>query len=278
MHAGLNAFLQRLTQAGPGPGDAATCFVFDQTATQDLMGTLRAISHGLPYKALPLLVGTAHMDRALEGPLWCEVQAHSGQSRVALYRAVQDTAGLVIETDDPQAAQLHARDLIYQHDGTGLWFSKYYNPREWGALALTASPGLFGPWRTVYSPAPKHIGNPSGPWLRWDAPAQGDPLTAPYRRGADTYAVFRTLRWVYWLDKHFAEFGEPSTAQLPALLSNLEFLVSHDIDEGRWPLQLARLCRGGPLNERADVLAIFEKFDVPYHHYKRLLALRAAQE
>ncbi|OQR27468.1 hypothetical protein BWR15_30570 [Pseudomonas sp. T] len=269
----MNTFLQRLAQAEVGPGDAATCFVFDQAASPDLMGTLRAVSHGMPYKALPLLAGTGHMDRAREGPLWCEVQARSGQSRLSLYRAVQDTSGLVIETDDPLAAQLHARDLIYQHDGAGLWFSDYYNPREWGALALTATRGLFGPWRTVYSPATKHIGNPSGPWLRWTAPMQGDPLAAPYKRAADTYAVSRTLRWVYWLDKHFHAFGEPTTAQLPALISNLEFLVSHDIDEGRWLLKLAGLCRGGPLNERSDVRAILEEADAPFNHYLRLLAL-----
>lgn len=273
MHAGLSAFLQRLTQAEPGPGDAATCFVFDQTASPDLMGTLLAVSRGLPYQALPLLVGTGHMDRALEGPLWCEVQAHSGLSRLALYRAVQDASGLVIETDDPRAAQQHARDLIYQHDGAGPWFSSYYNPREWGALALTATPGLFGPWRTVYSPAPKHIGNPRGPWLRWDAPAQGDPLTPPYRRAADTYAVFRTLRWVYWLDKHFQAFGEPTSAQLPVLIDNLQLLASHGITEGFLLLELAALCQRGPLTGQPKVMAILQSQDIPFNQYERLLAL-----
>jgi hypothetical protein len=273
MHAGLNAFLQRLTQAGPGPGDAATCFVFDQTASPDLMGTLRAVSHGLPYQALPLLVGTAHMDRALEGPLWCQVQAHSGQSRLALYRAAQDASGLIIETTDPLAAQQHSRDLIYQHDGTGLWFSHYYNPREWGALALTANPGLFGPWHSVYSPAPKHIGNPRGPWLRWDAPAQGDDLIPPYRRAADTYPVFRTLRWVYWLDKHFKLFGEPAPQRIPALLDNLQLLASHEITAGFLLLDLAALCLRGPLAEQPKVMAILQSPDIPFNKYERLLAL-----
>lgn len=273
MHAGLSAFLERLTQAGPGPGDAATCFVFDLAASPDLMGVLRAVSNELPYKALPLLLGTRHMGKALEGPLWCEVQAHSGQWRVALYRAVQDTSGLIVETTDPRAAQLHARDLFYQHDGAGQWFSNYYNPREWGALALTASPGLYGPWRTVYSPAPKHIGNPRGPWLRWEPPAQGDPLTPPYRRAADTYPVFRTLRWVYWLDKHFQTFGEPTAQRVPGLIDNLQLLADYGITEGFQLLDLATLCQRGPLSEQQQVMVILQGPDIPFNKYERLLAL-----
>lgn len=273
MPAGLKAFLAQLERADSGPGEATQLFIFDQNQNPELMGSLRASSLGLPYTALPLFACTGNLHMASHGPLWCQFPPHSTLSRGALYRASKYVNGIALEAEEPIAAQLHARDLLYLHEGYGLSLSAYYRPAKWAALALTAQPGLFGPWRRVYSPAPKHIGNPRGPWLCWHAPAAGDPLQPPYRQADDTSAVHRTLRWLYWLDQHFEAFGQPTPAQLPALLANLEFLVDHDIIEAGWLLKLAKLCRSRPVAERPDVMAILGEFDVPYHHFKRLLAL-----
>lgn len=274
MPAGLKAFLAQLERADNGPGEANQLFIFDQNQNPELMGSLRASSLGLPYTALPLFAGTGNLHMASHGPLWCQFPPHSTLSRGALYRASKNASGIALEADNPSAAQLHARDLLYLHEGCGLSLSAYYRPAKWAALALTAQPGLFGPWRRVYSPAPKHIGNPRGPWLRWDAPAAGDPLEPPYRQPPETAAIHRTLRWLYWLDQHFETYGQPSPAQLPALLSNLEFLTEHDIIEADWLLNLARLCLAGPLAKRADVLNILEEPNAAFNHYLQLQALR----
>lgn len=273
MPAGLKAFLARLERTDSGPGEGTQLFIFDQNQNPELMGSLRASSLGLPYTALPLFAGTGNLHMASHGPLWCQFPANSTLSRGALYRACKYASGIALEAEESVAAQLHARDLLYLHEGCSLSLSAYYRPAKWAALALTAQPGLFGPWRRIYSPAPKHIGNPRGAWLRWDAPAAGDPLEPPYRQPPETAATYRTLRWLYWLDQHFEAFGQPTPAQLPALLSNLEFLTGHGIIQADWLLSLARLCLGGPLTASPEVMAILGEFDVPYHHYKRLLAL-----
>ncbi|MCG8906948.1 hypothetical protein [Pseudomonas sp. DP-17] len=274
MPAGLKAFLAQLERADNGPGEANQLFIFDQNQNPELMGSLRASSLGLPYTALPLFAGTGNLHMASHGPLWCQFPPHSTLSRGALYRASKNASGIALEADNPNAAQLHARDLLYLHEGCGLSLSAYYRPAKWAALALTAQPGLFGPWRCVYSPAPKHIGNPRGAWLRWDAPAAGDPLKPPYRQPPETAATYRTLRWLYWLDQHFETFGQPSPAQLPTLIDNLELLAEHDIAEGFLLLRLAPLCQGRPLVQRADVMAILQLPALPpYSKYQRLLQL-----
>lgn len=274
MPAGLKAFLACLERAGDGPGEAAQLFIFDQNLNPELPALLHASSLGLSYTELPLFAGTGNLHMASHGPLWCQFPPHSSLSRGALYRASKNTSGIALEAGNPSAAQLHARDLLYLHEGAGLSLSAYYRPAKWAALALTAQPGLFGPWRRVYSPAPKHIGNPRGGWLRWDAPAVGDPLKPPYRQPPETAATHRTLRWLYWLDQHFEAFGQPTPAQLPALLSNLEFLTEHDIIEADWLLNLAKLCLGRPLAKRADVLGILEEPNAAFNHYLQLQALR----
>lgn len=273
MPAGLKEFLACLAQAQPGPGDAARHFVFDQRPDVGLMLRLRAMSLGQGGIFLPLFAGTERSPMAPYGPLWCSVEPHSPLARYAVAHVSRTLNGLIVEADDPSAAQIHSRHLLRVRDGAGSTLSAYYRPAKWAAMALTNLRGLHGPWRAVYTCAPRHVGNPRSAWLCWPAAALAGDGNEPYVLANDAAAVYRTLRWVYWVDQHFLAFGQPDVARLPQLIDNLERLARHGITEGRWLLRLTRLCNRGSLAEDPAVQTVLQSVDVPFNKFRRLLAL-----
>lgn len=273
MPAGLKAFLACLQQAGQGPDDAVRHFVFDQRPDVGLVLRLRSMSLGQGGVFLPLLTGTERSPMAAYGPLWCSVEPGSPLARHALAYAARTLNGLAVEADDEGEAQVHARHLLRVREGAGSTLSTYYRPARWAAMALTNLRGLHGPWNAVYTCAPRHIGNPRGTWLRWPASASAGVPDEPYIMAHDASEVFRTLRWVYWLDLHFLAFGQPDVVRLPQLIDNLELLARHGITEGRWLLRLTRLCNRGSLAEDPAVQTVLQSADVSFNKFLRLLAL-----
>ena len=139
---------------------------------------------------------------------------------------------------------------------------------------MTSTERLFGPWHSVYSPAPRHLGTKPG-WLHWQVDNVGSASFSDsrYSLAPSAQPTYRTLRWLYWLDSHYLEFNSPTPEQLPMLLANLELLVEHSVNEGRWLLRLADLISYGSLGEQDAAMAILRSNTEPFLKVEQLQAL-----
>ncbi|WXL24751.1 DUF4123 domain-containing protein [Ectopseudomonas mendocina] len=279
MHEGLNEFLQALeradTQIVSGQsvkGERHTLFIIDQQAVPDIQVQIyKSGEDGAPTQ---LYRGSQFEHLADIGPLCFRAKAGSALQHLGEKLCQEHKGGIGLITTDYQAAVKHARDLLVVNDGSGgQSLITYYKRDMWAALALTANDGLYGSWQSVFSPAPMHIGNKTGCWLNWMPNSEEGPRSNRYNMPANTNAFHRNIRWVYWVDEHFELFNKPETAQLPALIDNLELLVDHGIYEGRWIVRLAGLASRFDLSRQPAVMTILRSDARPFNKVDELEAL-----
>lgn len=280
MHAGLNEFIAALGRATTGAAietghtEQSLFFILDQQAVPDIQAQLFAT--GETVEPVQLYRGSDFEHLAESGPIWFSAPPGSALQHLGESLCQDQAAGIAVIAADDQAALAHARGLRQVNDGSGgQSLITYYRPGMWPALAITASEGLFGPWHAVYSPTPRHIGAKPSRWLEWhaDDAASSSTLSARYSLAPSTQPTYRTLRWLYWVDGYYQAFNSPASAQLPALLDNLELLVEHGINEGRWLVKLADLSSRGPLSEREAVMAVLRGKTEPFIKVEQLQAL-----
>ena len=280
MHAGLSEFIAVLDRATTGVAveaghpEQSLFFILDQQAVQDIQAQIFAADETV--EPIQLYQGPDFEHLAESGPLWFSAPPGGALQHLGETLCQEQAAGIAVIAADGQAALAHARGLLQVNDGSGgQSLITYYRPDVWPALALTASEGLFGPWHGVHSPAPRHIGAKPGQWLEWhaDGAASSSSISARYSLTPSTQPTCRTLRWLYWVDGYYQAFNSPAPAQLPALLDNLELLVEHGINEGRWLVKLADLSSRGPLSEREAVMAVLRGKTEPFIKVEQLQAL-----
>lgn len=257
-----------------GHAEQSLFFILDQQAVPDIQEQLFAT--GDAVESVQLYQGSDFEHLAESGPLWFSAPPGSALQHLGETLCQEQAAGIAVIAADDQAALAHARGLLQVNDGSGgQSLITYYRPDIWPALAMTASEGLFAPWHAVYSPTPRHIGAKPGRWLEWhaDGAASSSIVSARYSLTPSAQPTYRTLRWLYWVDGYYQAFNSPEPAQLPALFDNLELLVEHGINEGRWLVKLADLSSRGPLSGREAVMVILRGKTEPFIKVEQLQAL-----
>lgn len=215
---------------------------------------------------------------AQKGPIWFSAHRDSQLARLGMQLCHERHAGIIIAAEDERTALAHARGLIRVRDlSGGESLIAFHLPSVWAALALTLSSdeALFGPWRTVYSPAPQRL-NPSDGWHSWTSPgAASSPDSRKDRLSiaSTTPAYMRTLRWVYWIDEELEAFRNPTVEQLPGLIANLETLVGHRVYEGRHLLKVVELIGGPLIDEQPQVMSILRTPEEAFLKIEKLQAL-----
>lgn len=275
MHEGLTAFIATLDRAASGLATGASAFfILDQQAIPDVQTQLFAT--GEVVEPIPLYQGTEFEHLAEIGPLWFAATPGSALWQRGKTLCEEHAAGISVHAQDGQAAQEHARRLLQVNDGSGgQSLIAYYTPDMWAALAMTQTASLFGPWDTVYSPAPRHISNKPSHWLPWQSMPSEQPglLSGRYSLAPSTQATHRTLRWLYWIDGYYQAFNSPTPGQLPGVLDNLELLVDYGLTEGRWLVRLADLAGRGAIADRETAMAILRSQEEPFIRVDQLQAL-----
>lgn len=275
MHEGLNDFIAKLEQSIPAlPANQPTWhFVIDQQTVPDAQAKVFAVDE--PTEQILLFQRTDFHHLADQGPLWFSAEAGSALQQLGESLCQQHSAGIALCAEDRDAAIAHACWLLTVNDGSGgQSLINYYRPDIWAAMALTSSEQLFAPWSAVYSPAPHALGARPQHWIGWHAPLDYSPNTVQkhYSLAASTQLTQRTLRWVYWIDRHYTKFNAPHGQQLPAIVDNLELLVDHGISEGRWLVRLADLVSRTRLEEQEPVMAILRGKADPFIKVDQILA------
>ncbi|BAQ82032.1 DUF4123 domain-containing protein [Pseudomonas sp. St29] len=194
------------------------------------------------------LTGVSHIEQVFQGtafaelnqvsPLWLHVDVQSpALSEVARLCQARRSGVLLTSNTDPSKALQHARRLLQMHSPThGAALARFYDPAFWSALALTtASPFLFGPWHSVYTP-PAHPDDRM--WRVWEQAEVVSEVSHdvgyPLRLPDSTLPAADEIRWWYWVRAYQAETaGSLADEQLPRVLANLRLLVEHGVDEGR---------------------------------------------
>lgn len=262
------------------PGQSL-CFIIDQSRQPDALIRLYGLGH--PLEQQQLFRGTQFEALADKGPIWVSAPETAELKTLAAELCQQRNAGICLLTSDVQQALEHARWLLKVNDGSGgqSLFS-YYRPSVWAAVAIAAEhfPALLlGPWAQVFSPAPRHFGKSNGDWFAWHAEAR-PPTDTEYETHftlpPDTAALQRRFGWLYWVDEEHEVFGFPDAAALPSLISNLELLTRHRIQQARHLRRLAELLAGPPLEHRADVMAILGSTQQAFQKTDQLKMLTGA--
>jgi len=279
MHEGLSEFITALRSnvtdiaVEAGSDKRSLFFILDQQLVPDVL--IRVYSTGEAVEPVQLFRGSDFEQLADTGPICFSSPLGSALQHLGETLCQEQAAGIAVITSDASAALMHARALLKVNDGSGgQSLITYYRADMWPAMAMTSTEGLFGPWHSVYSPAPRHLGMKRG-WLHWQADNVGLASVpgARYSLAPSAQPTYRTLRWLYWLDSHYLAFKSPTPDQLPMLLSNLELLVEHGINEGRWLLRLAGLISSGSLAEQDAAMAILHSDTEPFLKVEHLQAL-----
>jgi hypothetical protein len=138
---------------------------------------------------------------------------------------------------------------------------------------------LFGPWLSVYTPAPSHFLDAAAPWLVWPGNPPPNHLSQPpaFTLPEKIATNQRRIDWVYWLDEYFSEYGSPAKVRLPELIANLDLLVENQIVEGRHLLKLSALSAAGSLESQPQVMAILHTTQDAFIKVDQLLELGPVQ-
>ena len=280
MHEGLNTFWELPRSAASFEANANLHFIIDQARQPEALKQL--YSAGSAVEVEYLLQDTEFVSLAETGPIWFSAGQNSELIQLGSRLCQEYGAGLVIQAEDSKRALAHARWLLKVNDGSGgQSLATYYLPELWAAMAIGLAPQaqtqLFGPWSATSSPALRFIGDAPRGWLSWQAPAQ-DPvrlqsLDAYFSLASSTVPVYRTLRWLYWIDQEHSAFHSPGNAQLPALINNLNTQVEHGIVDGRHLLELADLACGTALIEQPAVMHILRSRARAFEKVEQLQAM-----
>lgn len=280
MYESLTRLLKRPRAPRIGETGQPLYFMIDRQRQPDLLAWLYAVDE--PFEPYQLLQLTEFSHLTEQGPLWFSAPAGSRLAQTAEQLCLNAHAGLALTADTADQALAHARWLLTVNDGSGgQSLATHYHPELWAALTSTATDTgnqhLFGPWQTVYSPAPRHIGQPSGGWLHWQAGRDESVLPLSdamhYSLPDNTRDTYRTFRWLYWLDRHIKRFPGLEEQHLPGLIDNLELLTSHGIVEGRHLLDLAALLRQPALVNRPGIRPILDSGEPPHRKVSQLRGL-----
>ncbi|WP_417663557.1 DUF4123 domain-containing protein [Pseudomonas sp.] len=287
MHEGLTQFIDRAkdpSQKSPAGSDANVLyFIIDQGRQPDALERLYGI--GQSWSPEYLLGNTEYSHLAASGPLWFSAEKGSELAVLGMHLCKEKHAGIIISADDGQRAFAHAQWLIKVNDGSGgQSLATYYLPSFWAALASAVSDTqraeLMGPWHSVYSSVPGYLDSQSDHWLSWhrEAPESAQPSIEPplFSLPQKVMPIYRTLRWVYWIDEVYPAFGSPTEQQLPQVIDNLELLVQQGIYQGRHLVQLPELVSGPAVNGRAEIMAILQSRSEAFVKIEHLKALSAA--
>lgn len=287
MHEGLTPFIDRAqdsSQKSPAVTDANVLyFIIDQArqpkALERLYGT------GQSWSPEYLLGNTEYNHLAASGPLWFSAEKDSELAVLGMHLCKEKHAGIIISADDGQRAFAHAQWLIKVNDGSGgQSLATYYLPSFWAALASAVSDTqraeLLGPWRSVYSSVPGYLDSHSDHWMSWnrDTSESDQPQLEHelFSLPQKVMPIYRTLRWVYWIDEVYPAFGSPTEQQLPQVIDNLELLVPQGIYQGRHLVQLPELVSGPAMSEQAEIMAILQSRNEAFVKIEHLKALSAA--
>ncbi|NYH12011.1 DUF4123 domain-containing protein [Pseudomonas moraviensis] len=253
------------------------CFIIDRARQPDTMSRLYRI--GEPIDSQDLFLATDFAEMANDGPLWLIAPWGSRLAVEAAKLCEENYAGIALITDEPAKALAHARWLLRANDGSGgQSLLSYQKPSLWAALAYTAdetSHQLFGPWQHVYSPAPVHFGSNRGHWMSWRSVSELEWLgdVSAFNLPPAAPKVQEHLGWVYWVDEHYAIYGEPTDEELPNLVENLNVLVAHNIYEGRHLLKLGQITNGPLLETQPQAMTILQSREESFIKVQQLQQL-----
>lgn len=262
------------------PGQSL-CFIIDQSRHPEALIRLYGLGH--PLEQQNLFLGTEFEALADKGPIWVSAPETPELKALAVELCQQRSAGICLLTEDVQQALKHARWLLKANDGTGgQSLLSYYRASVWAALATATGQlpsQLMGPWKSVFSPPPKHFGKAKGDWIAWHAKAR--PLTdtasdARFTLSSNTALLQRTFGWLYWIDGEHEAFGSPDTSKLSQMIDNLELLTRHRIHQARHLRALANLVAGPDLEQREGVMEILTSSQQAFQKTDQLKALTAA--
>ncbi len=251
-------------------------FLMDPRAQPGLTAMLYGL--GEPLQLQRLYDTTEFAALQDSSPLWFPAPWEGDLRLMAQMLCMEKYAGIAIVAHDEEAALSHARWLLKVNDGSGgQSLMAYHLPQMWAALALTVQGAdVLGPWQRLYSPAPLNFTAGENSLIRWHAPEpESKPNDHYLSLAADTAPATRVLKWVYWLDKNHESFGQPHRERLPALISNLETLVAHQLHEGRYLSKLGELVNGPALTQRPEIMAILNAEDelfIKFQHLQQLAA------
>jgi hypothetical protein len=253
------------------------CFIIDRSRQPETMSRLYRI--GEPLNSQGLFIATDFAEMAADGPLWLTAPWGSRLAAEATKLCEENFSGIALTTLDPVKALAHARWLLRANDDSGgQSLLSYHKPSLWAALAYTAgesSHQLFGPWRHVYTPAPRNFGQQRGNWLNWQPAPEpkwlGD--VSAFNLPQDAPKTQEQLGWVYWIDEQYAAYNEPTDEELPNLVQNLSTLVDHNIYEGRHLLKLGQIANGPLLESQPQAMAILQSREESFIKVEQLKQL-----
>ncbi|TWD52354.1 DUF4123 domain-containing protein [Pseudomonas sp. SJZ131] len=262
------------------PSSQVLCFIIDRNRQPEAMSRLYRI--GEPMNAQALFTATDFADIVDEGPVWLSAPWGSRLAAEATRLCEENHAGIALTAEDAAKALAHARWLLRANDGSGgQSLLSYHKPSLWAALAYTAgetSVQLFGPWQTVYSPAPSHFGKERGAWLSWTAnsPAKWRGDGAAFNLPDNAASVQARLAWLYWVDEQYAAFGEPADERINDIAANLDLLLQSNIYEGEHLLELASVVDGPLLETRPEAVAILQSREESFIKVEKLMQIASA--
>lgn len=257
--------------------DQAICFIIDQARQPNALERLYGL--GQPLEQDNLYRGTEFAPLASQGPIWVTAPETSELSVLAAQLCLERNAGICLRTRNPEKAKLHAKWLLKVNDGSGgQSLISYYRPSLWAALALTAGSSmkqLIGPWLSVFSPAPKHLGTGPSEWVSWSEEhrVSNEEHQAYFTLPGDCPSAQQALGWAYWIDEHYGSFGELTEHKLHVIVKNFAFLADHGIGQGRHLLRLGNLVSNAHMDtqpEVAKILATTEAAHVKVRKLERL--------
>lgn len=222
-----------------------------------------------------LFRGTPFTELLDVGPLWLPVKAGTALAAKAAELCLAGRSGILISSNaPPETAFLHAQRLLRMTvRGQGEVLARFYDPAFWSALALTAPAQLlYGPWQSVHTP-PATIDDAR--WRAWSPPHDLVEISSaaayPLLLDDNTLAASTDMRMWYWVRTRAPEcVGEISDHQLPIVLGNLNLLLEHGIDEGRYLERLLPRLNQSPLQSNPHVMSVLSSDLSAFEKVKQL--------